>query len=288
MKNIEEQLKNSQILCARSEAEQIVQHYSRLNRIDYFTGQKGLSQRAKRSVEAALKKRVRGKPLSYVLKEKEFFGLKFFVNPKVLIPRPETEILVEEALKVMRSLSVTQRRRITMIQPTKVLDLGTGCGCIAVSLTIHRSNCKMTALDISSNALEIARKNINFYCSGHKTRLVKSDLFGAFGKTKKGFWDLIVSNPPYVPSEDFGGLSKEVLSEPPLALNGGPQGLVVIDRILDQAPYFMKENGWLLMEIGCGQAEALADKISNDLRWKNLRFVKDLNGIERVLAAQKK
>ena len=145
----------------------------------------------------------------------------------------------------------------------------------------------MTALDISSKALKTARKNINFYQLGKKVRLIKSDLFSAFGNKKKAFWDLVISNPPYVPSEDFGGLSKEVLSEPRVALNGGPKGLSVLTRILDEAPYFMKEKGWLLMEIGDGQAGPLAEKIAQEKKFSKTRFVKDLNGIDRVLIAQK-
>jgi len=298
LKRVEGCLKQHKIPSAKSEAEQLVRHFSGISRVDFFTGQKTISPRARKSITAALKTRIKGKPLAYILKEAEFFGLKFFVSSDTLCPRPETEILAEAALKVMRSLDFpsTGFARLgslgtTAKQPRpralEILDIGTGCGCLAVGLTIQRSNGRMTALDISSKALKIARKNINFYRLGKKIRLVKSDLFGVFGNKKKAFWDVIVSNPPYVPEEDFGGLSKEVLSEPPVALDGGPRGLSVLTRILDEAPYFMKKNGWLVMEIGDGQARPLQAKIAQDKIFYNSRLVQDLNGIDRVLMAQK-
>ena len=132
----------------------------------------------------------------------------------------------------------------------------------------------------------MARKNIEFHGLGQKVKLIKSNLFDAFGQDKKSSFDLIISNPPYVPEEDFWTLSREVLSEPRLALDGGPQGLLIIEAILDQASYFLKSNGWLLMEIGDGQAETLAKKILKGRRFLNFRFVNDLNGVKRVLVVQ--
>ncbi len=287
LNDVEARLRRSNIPSAASEAEQLVRHFSGLNRVEFFTGQKAISSRARKSVEAALKARAQGKPLTYVLKETEFFGFKIFVSPETLIPRPETEVLVEEALTILNTYFPTAAQRKRKTTRPEVLELGTGSGCIAVSLTIHRSNCRMTALDISSKALKTAHKNINFYQLDKKVRLIRSDLFSVFGKSKRAFWDLIISNPPYVPSEDFTGLSKEVLSEPRMALNGGPGGLSMIHRILEQAPDYMKKNAWLLIEIGDGQAGPLVEKIAKEKKFANCRFVKDLNGIDRVLVAQK-
>lgn len=277
LKNVEERLKKFHVPSATYEAELLVRHFSGMNRIDFFIGQKTVTPRIRKSIQTALKTRLEGQPLSYILKETEFFGLKFFVNQHTLIPRPETETLVEEALKVLKN-----------IKHPEILELGTGTGCLAVSLTIHKTDCRMTALDVSSEALKMARKNIEFHGLGQKVKLIKSNLFDVFGQGKKNTFDLIISNPPYVPEEDFRSLSREVLSEPRLALDGGPQGLLIIEAILDQAPYFLKSNGWLLMEIGDGQAKHLAEKISKNKRFSGLRFVKDLNGIDRVLAVQKR
>jgi release factor glutamine methyltransferase len=128
---------------------------------------------------------------------------------------------------------------------------------------------------------------------------VKSDLFSAFlpkdrpagsvagGASKKDFWNMIVSNPPYVPEDEIKKLPREVRSEPASALDGGEKGLEVIAKILEQAPFFLKKNGWLLMEIGAGQSKVLKKKISKDTHFKDLYFVKDLNGIDRVLAVRK-
>ena len=302
LRSVERRLKQSHVPSAAVEAERLVRHFSRLDRLDFFTGQKPVTLRARKSVEAALKARLSGKPLAYILKEADFFGLKFFVSPDVLTPRPETEILIEEALKSIPvrpplkpaikasagpSAIFGGRRRMTATQTTEVLDLGTGCGCIAVSLTIQRPDCRMTALELSTKALKIARKNINSNGLEKKINLLKSDLFSVFGREKKAFFDLIVTNPPYVAAEDFSKLSKEVLSEPRLALDGGPKGLLLIHAILERAPYFMKPGAWLLMEIGKGQSKSLAKRITRDERFTNLKFTKDLNGIDRVLAVQK-
>ena len=200
------------------------------------------------------------------------------MKPGVLIPRPETERLVEEALKVVDT-------HFKGMEP-EILDLGTGSGCIAVSLTLERAHCRMTALDASPAALGIARKNIKRHGLSQKIRLVKSRFFGSFG-TKRGLWDMIVSNPPYVPTGAIPKLSKEVRNEPSLALDGGREGLDVLEAILTKAPGFLKPGGYLLMEIGDGQA----GKFRKRWRWadeyESFRFEKDLNGIERILIAQK-
>ena len=144
----------------------------------------------------------------------------------------------------------------------------------------------MTALDASQRALEVARKNLAFFGLGGQVRLVKSRFFSAFGREKHGFWDIIVSNPPYVPAEDLRRLSREVRSEPRLALDGGPGGTRAIERILKEAPVFLKPGGWLLLEIGKGQSARLAKKLKKEPVFRYFDFVKDLNGIDRVLVAQ--
>ena len=171
-----------------------------------------------------------------------------------------------------------------MATQPKILDVGTGSGCVAISLTLAGPHCRMTASDLSSRALKIARKNIVSHGLGKKVELVQSDLFGSFRKRK---WNLIVSNPPYVPEEDWPILSREVLSEPRLALDGGPKGIRVIESILDKAPDFLEKRGWLLMEIGAGQSKILKRKINERNAFKDLSFVKDLAGIDRILIAQK-
>jgi len=285
LKKIEKRLSGSRILPAtgrpvfgpaRYEAETLVRHFGGMNRLDLFTGGKPLKRSAKSRIHRALRRRLLGWPLAYLLKDVEFFGRCFFVTKDTLIPRPETELLVEEALKVLK---------MTAIQP-RVLDIGTGCGCIAVSLTLERSGCRMTALELSSRAVKIARKNIKYHHLDKKIELIQGDLFRGFGKGKKAFWDMIISNPPYVAREDFGKLPKEVLAEPRLALDGGAGGFATLDRILDEAPAFLKPGGWLLLEIGAGQSARLRKKMARQTVFKNVRFVKDHSRIKRILVAQ--
>ena len=273
LKKLEKSFLKRRIPTALSEAESLVGHFGRVSRLDFLTGKRKLSANAKKGVRRALRTRLKGVPLPYILKEAHFLGLPFYVTEDVLIPRLETELLAEEAVKVLGA-------------PTEILDIGTGCGCLAVSLTIQRPDCRMTALDISKKALQVARKNIKRHGLEKKITLVRGDLFNAFRAGVR--WDIIISNPPYIPTGELPGLPREVRREPREALNGGPRGLSVIERILDEAPDFLKKDGWLLMEIGKDQAKILEKRILRGSNYKNLRFVKDFAGIERILVVQKK
>lgn len=281
LKTLEKRLSGGDVLSPVVEAEDLISYFGRLNRVDFFTGTKTLTSQQKKKIDQALRVRLKGTPLSHILKERRFLGRDFFISPDTLIPRPETEILVEETLKLI------DKHYLSRGTAPEVLDIGTGSGCIAVSLTSERPDCRMTALDISAKALRVARKNIYSHGLQKKIKLVKSDLFSVFrGKQRR--WDIVVSNPPYVPKEELSGLSGEVRKEPRLALDGGMGGTKVIYSLLEEAPVFLKENGWLLLEIGAGQSEILRKKVLGDKNFKNLSFAKDLTGIERVLIVQKK
>lgn len=275
---VEKELKSAGVFSPRAEAEMLVRHYGKLERLDLFTAQKPLPKSARAVIARAVQKRRRGIPLAYLTNEAFFWGHAFHVKPGVLIPRPETERLVEEALKVMDAHFKGREPR--------VLDLGTGSGCIAVCLTLERAHCRMTALDASPIALGIARKNIKRHGLSQKIRLVKSRLFESFG-TNLGLWDMIVSNPPYVPTGVIPKLSREVRNEPSLALDGGSEGLDILEAILTQAPRFLRPGGHLLMEIGKGQSKKIARRRRWDREYDKFRFEKDLNGVERILIARK-
>ncbi len=279
LKAVEKRLESYGVLSPRAEAEQLVSHYGRLDRLEIFTKRKPLPRNARAAIHRVLRKRRTGVPLAYLTKEAFFWGYAFQVKPGVLIPRPETERLVEEALKVIDTHFPNKDPRI--------LDLGTGSGCIAVCLTLERPPCRMTALDTSSHAIKVARNNIKRHGLSNKIRLVKSCLFDFF-KKKSALWDVIVSNPPYVPTSLIPVLSKEVQNEPSLALDGGREGLDILKAILAEAPRFLKPGGHLLMEIGEGQSRKLKKILSGIAEYESLRFEKDLNGIERVLIARKK
>jgi release factor glutamine methyltransferase len=265
LKEIETRLRKARVSSPRVEAEELVKHFGKMDRVDLFTGKKPVSVIARRRIAAALSRRVHGTPLQHLLGEWSFFGHPFYVSKDVLIPRPETEVLAEAALEAMEGKKTP-----------KILDLCTGSGCLAVSLTISRPECRMTASDISQKALSVARKNSKRHKLGKKVTFVRSDLFGTFRHTGRK-WDIIVTNPPYIPSAEIRTLSREVRCDPRLALDGGRTGLDLIGKILQDAPRYLEAGGTLLMEIGKGQSKILKK------RWPALQFVKDHTGIERVL-----
>ena len=279
LKEVETKLKQADVLSPRAEAETMLRHFGRLDRLRLFTDGKPLTHAAKRSIARALQKRRRGVPLAHLVGQAPFFGRSFFVTPDVLIPRPETERLVEEALRTLNTHYAGET--------PDVLDLGTGTGCIAASLTLQGPPCRMTALDASEKALGVARKNLKLFGLDKKIRLVQSRLFERFG-AKKALWDVIVSNPPYVPSGEWRRLSREVRNEPRLALDGGAEGLDVIEAILNEAPRFLKRGGWLLVEIGQAQRKKIAERWVARPEYESLRFDKDLNGSERIVIARRR
>lgn len=281
LKEIEKKLKQKKIRSASAEAETLIRHFGKISRVDLYAGERSLPTRVRRSVQKALNERAKGTPLSYLLKKANFFGAEFYVNSETLIPRPETEILAEEALSILEELYPASK------SSPKILDVGTGTGCLAVSLTIKRPDSRMTALDVSPKTLAVTRKNLESHGLSKKIRLVESDLFEFFGEKEREAWDMIVSNPPYIPTREIRGLSKEVQSEPKLALDGGPDGLKLVRALLEKAPYFLKKGGWLLIEIGKGHSQVLAKRILKGGVFGKFRFVKDALGVERVLVVQK-
>jgi len=239
-------------------------------------------------ISAALKRRISGEPIQYILGKAEFMGLEFRVNPDVLIPRPETEILVETAIgQVTPSLSLgtpfgrtSQSHNVTCIN---MLDLGTGSGCIAISLAKLLPNSHITATDISDKALLAARENAELNCV--RVNFVQSDLFGGLHPTS---YDLIVSNPPYIPSLEIQDLQPEIGYEPISALDGGSDGLDFYHRIIKDAPQYLKGNGYLIMEMGFRQRDDIKDIFQENKNFKVIDIVSDYNKIDRVIIAQKR
>ena len=285
LKQVKETLAQAGVVSAGTEAEILIQHFGQMTRMELFSGEKKLPILQENRLREAVENRIQGVPLAYLLKEAEFFGHKFFVNENVLVPRPETEILVQEALRLISLPPLERRRTMAMRLPLQVLDIGTGCGCIAIALTLERPDIRMTALDVSKEALKIARKNMDFHELEKRIVLVESDLFTALGGKQ---FDIVVSNPPYIPEEDLADLPREVKKEPVLALDGGHGGFRVMDKILDRAPDFLRPGGFLILEIGKGQAEILAGRLARMAHYEDVRFVKDYNGINRVLIAKRR
>ena len=222
------------------------------------------------------KKIVGGKPIQYITNNQEFMKMNFYVDENVLIPQPDTEILVYEVLKICMEYS----------NGVNILDLCTGSGAIAVSLDrILRKNCvdaKICASDISKQALKIARKNSEN--NNANVKIIESDLFENIEYKK---FDIIVSNPPYIRTDEIKNLSKQVKEEPYIALNGGIDGLHFYRKIIKEAKGYIKNNGYLCLEIGYNQMESVLGIFKENKEYKNLKQVKDWSGNDRCIIAQK-
>ncbi len=217
-----------------------------------------------------VKERAKGVPLAYLLGEVEFYGYTFQIKPGVLIPRPETEILVEETLKLAPFRG-------------KVLELGLGSGCISLTLALERPDLLLFGVEISPEALAVAMENRKRYHLEERVLWVRGDWFGPFKPAP--FFDMIVSNPPYVSVSEWQKLSKEVREfEPPLALVGGEEGLDFLADTLEKAPFYLKPRGFLLLEIGYRQADKIAELALR--RGYEFYFVSDLSGIKRVFVGK--
>jgi release factor glutamine methyltransferase len=228
-------------------------------------------------ISRVLKKRISGEPIQYILGTTEFMGLEFKVLPGAFIPRPETEILVETAIEVAKSLDKPAAS-------FKILDIGTGSGCIAVSLAKIFADAQVTATDVSSVALDVARENANL--NNAKVNFIKSDLFAACGLRATAY-ELIVCNPPYIPTSEIEGLAPEVRFEPGIALDGGSDGLDFYRRIIKDSPAYLKNNGYLILEMGFTQRRALEKIADTSQSFSAVRIVRDYNDIERVIVLKK-
>lgn len=215
------------------------------------------------------------KPLQYITGRQEFYGLEFEVTPDVLIPRPETELLIDTTLKL-----VEQDRSIL------ICDVGTGSGCIAVTLLHKLPQARAVAIDLSPPALEVAQRNAGQHAVNDRIEFVLSDCFDGID-SHRGSFDLIVSNPPYVADGALEGLQREVRDfEPRMALEAGADGLTIIRRLVTGAEEFLKLGGHLLFEIGFDQHEAV-DQLIDRRVWKLLEIHQDLQGIPRTVALEK-
>ena len=226
-------------------------------------------------------KRASHVPLQYITKRVEFMSLDFVVDEGVLIPRPETEILVEAVIKKTDN-KLYHDRKITII------DIGTGSGNIAVSLAKNISNVKIYASDISREALTVANENVLRHDVTDKIHLLHGNVFEAFSSNvKKGQVDFIVSNPPYVSKSESKNLEPELIDhEPLLALIGGEDGLFFYKQIIKDAADWIKPGGYLIIEIGETQANSIIKLMQNELHYDEIEIINDLQGKERIISAK--
>jgi len=217
-----------------------------------------------------IEKLANGIPLQHITHHQEFMKMDFYVDENVLIPRPDTEILVEETIKIAQKM-----------QKPKILDLCTGSGAIAISIAKNVPDAEVYGIDISSKALDVAKKNAKEL--GAKVKFVKSNLFNKLEKMK---FDIIVSNPPYIKKSDINYLSDEVKKEPELALDGGYDGLDFYRKITEQAIDFLKLGSYLCFEIGYDQKDEVIDIINSQGHYSKTYSKKDLGGNDRVIVTQ--
>lgn len=221
--------------------------------------------------DSFLERRANREPLQYIVGVQEFYGLDFEVTPDVLIPRPETELLVEQALKILES------------KPGESFcEVGIGSGCIAVSILHHAKNARATGLDLSPAAIRVAERNAKTHGVLDRLTVLRSDVFDALGDDRFG---LIVSNPPYIPVREMASLQPEVRDyEPRSALTDELDGLSIIRRIVTEAPRHLNRRGFLLIEIGFDQSDEVASLFDPAI-WDTPEFLPDLQGIRRVVSA---
>ncbi|MBS1791264.1 MAG: peptide chain release factor N(5)-glutamine methyltransferase [Acidobacteria bacterium] len=236
-----------------------------------------LSEESLSTFQRLLARRTSGEPVQYIIGHQQFFGLEFEVTPDVLIPRPETELIVEETIRLVEEHKLAS---------PVIVDVGTGSGCIAVALARELETAQVTGCDISEAALAVARRNAAKHDLADRVQFTNSNLLSAFPETP--FADFILSNPPYVAQKELPTLQREVYAwEPHLALTDFGDGLSLYRRLLDETPSRLKVGGYLICELGYSQSEAVSAMADSQI-WEAQDLLNDLQGIPRTLVLRKR
>jgi release factor glutamine methyltransferase len=258
------------------DAEILLAHCLKKERLFLFTHPSHeLTDQEVETYRQLVDRRLSREPVAYILGVKEFWSLPLHVDNRVLIPRPETEILVEEALKLVV---------VGDHVPARILDVGVGSGAISIALASELKNVHIVAADISQGAIAVALSNTRRLCLEDRISFVVGDMVNPFS----GIWDMIVSNPPYIAAADFDLLPTDVRGfEPRSALLGGPTGLSFHHKLVTEGGAQLRRGGWLLMEIGAGQKRQIEGLIRMSGLYDEICFRADYNGIDRVAAARR-
>lgn len=269
-------LQEKEIETPRLDAEVLLAHVLRCSRAGlYANSHRQLNENELNRYKKLVEKRACGQPVAYLVGHKEFMGLDFTVSPAVLIPRPDTELLVETAVSLLKKSGAAE--------PLAV-DVGTGSGAIAVSLAHFIPELHVLAVDVSEDALAAARQNARLHGVENRIKFLRGNLLEPVMEQYPGLKaDIICANLPYVPSGDIPQLAREVKNEPITALDGGPDGLDFYRQLVPQAEKTIKPGGSLLIEIGPGQGKPALELFNN---WSEAELYHDLGGRERLVAAQ--
>lgn len=260
---------------ARLDAEILLAHARKCERVDLYTRfTEVVTETQRTAMRDMVRRRANLEPVAYLVGHREFFGLDFRVTPDVLIPRPDTETLVMETLDAARSAA-----------DPRILEIGTGSGCVAVTCAVQLPTANVTTVDISPRALIVARENAEKHEVSKRVRFLEGDLFAPLDADER--FDIIVSNPPYVRDDEADTIQPDVVRhEPPLALFSGVDGLDLIRRMVAESPGYLDPRGRLLFEIAPEQADAVRELLLETGRYDDIRLIKDLAGAIRVAAAR--
>lgn len=254
----------------RLEAEVLLSSVLCCSRIDLYTGfDRPLLEDELAAYRQTITRRRNGEPSAYITGSKEFWSLDFEVGPSVLIPRPDTETLVSAAVE-------------RTAEDGRVLDLGTGSGCVAIAIAVELKQARIHAVDISEPACRLAQRNVDRHGLSERVTVLHGDLYAPLPEDAR--YSAIVSNPPYIPAYEIANLDAEVRNEPRMALDGGADGLDVIRRIVAEAPRHLEPHGWLLLEIDPRQADELIDRVGREVLGVRGEPLLDLAGRKRVVA----
>lgn len=268
---------------APKEAELIITEALKISKTELYSRSLSISKGISELIDNYVLRRVQGEPLQYIIGHVDFYGIKISVGKGVLIPRPVTELLVQETIKILMIYSLRYKDKEIAeykIQDSKfkILDLCTGSGCIAIAIAKHFPNSNVYGVDISERAIKYAIKNAkdNNITNVH---FIEGDLFKTLDSHD---FDCIVSNPPYIKSSEIVNLQREIRDYEPLeALDGGEDGLKFYRRIFKESPRFLKRDGLLIIELGINQAIDIS-KLATSSGFRNVRFIRDYSGIERI------
>lgn len=263
-------LETAGVESARLDAEVLLAHILNCKRLYlYVDAEKNLSSAQISRFENLIERRAKKIPVAYLTGQREFMGLNFVVTPAVLIPRPDTEILAQVAIE-----------KLSAVKNPTFVDIGTGSGAICVSILKYVRNAKAATVDISQDAIDSAKFNAEKFGVDDRINFYVGNLFEPLRGQK---FHAVISNPPYIPTKDLSTLQDEVQKEPTLALDGGIDGLNFYRRIIDDAPNFLFSGGFLAVEIGINQADAVKNLFTKN--FVDVEIIRDLAGIERVIIA---